>query len=81
MTIAFPPYFSTSLYPQKKRKYSFPDNAKIIDTLATVYQGLGRYEEALQQFELCLKKYKEQENSEGIQRTEAKIAELKELIK
>lgn len=44
-------------------------------------QGLGQYDEAWKQFELCLKLYKEQENSEGINRTEAKITELKELMK
>ena len=64
----------------EKAVAAFPDNANIIDTLATVYQGLGRYEEALQQFELCLKLYKEQGSLEGIQETEAKIVELKEII-
>ena len=64
----------------EKAVAAFPDNANIIDTLATVYQGLGRYKEALQQFELCLKLYKEQGSLEGIQETEAKIAELKEIL-
>lgn len=65
----------------EKAVEAFPQNPNIIDTLASVYQDLGRYNEALEQFELCLKRYKEQENSEGINRTEAKIAELKELMK
>ena len=65
----------------EKAVAAYPQNPNIIDTLATVYQGLGRYTEALEQFELCLKLYKEQENSEGIQRIEAKIAELKKLVK
>lgn len=65
----------------EKAAASFHDKAHIIDTLATVYQGLGRYDEAMAQFELCLKLYKGQENSEGINRTEAKIARLKELMK
>ncbi|MBQ6194890.1 MAG: DUF2225 domain-containing protein [Prevotella sp.] len=64
----------------EKAVAAFPDNANNIDTLATVYQGLGRYDEALEQFELCLKLYKEQEDAEGIQETEAKIAELKRRI-
>jgi len=32
----------------------------LFDTLATAYQGLGRLEESLEQFELCLKLKKEQ---------------------
>ena len=64
----------------EKAVEAFPETPYIIDTLASVYQDLGRYDEALEQFELCLKLYKEQENSEGINRTEAKIAELKELM-
>jgi TPR repeat protein len=58
----------------------FPSNPNYIDTLATVYQGLGRYNEAMEHFELCLKLYKEKENSEGVNETEAKIAALKELM-
>ena len=65
----------------EKAVEAFPNNPDYIDTLASVYQDLGRYDEALEQFELCLKLYKEQENSEGINRTEAKITELKELMK
>ena len=65
----------------EKAVQTFPQNPNIIDTLASVYQSLGRYDEALEQFGLCLKLYKEQENSEGIKRTEAKIARLKELMK
>ena len=44
----------------EKAVAAFPDDANVIDTLATVLQGLGRYDEALEQFELCLKLYKEQ---------------------
>ena len=59
-----------------------PQNPGIIDTLATVYQGLGRYNEAMEQFELCLKLQREQgATEESIQETEAKIAEIKELMK
>ena len=64
----------------EKAVEAFPQNANYIDTLATVYQDLGRYDEALEQFELCLKLYKEQENPEGIQKTEEKIATLKDLM-
>ena len=59
----------------------FPNKPRIIYTLATVYQGLGRYDVALVKFELCLKLYKEKEDSKGINRTETKIGELKKLIK
>jgi TPR repeat protein len=57
-----------------------PEDPNVIDTLATIYQGLGRYNDALQQFELCLKLYKEQDISDGIHETEEKIAALKELM-
>ena len=61
---------------------AFPNNPGIIDTLATVYQGLGRYDEALEQFELCLKLQKEQGASEdSIHETEEKIKELKKQMK
>ena len=56
-----------------------------VDTLATAYQGLSRLEEALEQFELCLKLKIEQgspqHTEESIQETETKIAQLKELMK
>jgi preprotein translocase subunit SecA/nephrocystin-3 len=65
----------------EKAVEAVPQDPNIIDTLATIYQDLGRYDETLEQFELCLKLYKEKENSEGINRTETKIAELKELMK
>ena len=57
---------------------AYPDNPGIIDTLATIHQDLGRYEEALKQFELCLKLMKEQNASEeSLHETEDKIAALK----
>jgi tetratricopeptide (TPR) repeat protein len=51
-----------------------------IEAQAALYEGMGAFREALKQFELCLKLYIEQENSAGIQKTEAKIAELKKLM-
>ena len=66
----------------EKAVVASPNNPEIIDTLATVYQGLGRYDEAMEQFELCLKLKKEQEASEeSIHETEEKIGELKALMK
>ena len=60
---------------------AYPENANIVDTLACVHQGLGHYEEALKQFELCLKLRKEQNFPENmIRETEEKIAELTALI-
>ena len=69
--------------PWAERAFAaFPDNPGIIDTLATVYQGLCRYNEALEQFEFCLKLKKEQNASDNsINQTEEKIAALKELMK
>ena len=64
----------------KKAVEAFPKDPNCIDTLATVYQGLGRYDEAMEQFELCLKLYKEIESPEGITETEEKIATLKALM-
>jgi len=62
----------------EKAVRAFPENVYCIDTLASVYRGLGRYEEALNQLELCLKLMKEQNESEDIiSKTEEKIKELK----
>ena len=59
-----------------------PSDPAVIDTIATVYQGLGRYNEAMKQFKLCLKLRKEQnQKKEKIHETEVKIAELKDLMK
>ena len=58
-----------------------PTTPYIIDTLACVYEDLGRFNEAMQKFELCLKLQKEQKDTEErIQETETKIAELKEIM-
>ena len=65
----------------EKAAKAYPSKPHIIDTLASVLQDLKRFDDALEQFEHCLKLYKEQENSEGINRTKAKIARLKELMK
>ena len=55
---------------------------EIIETLATIYQDLGRYEDALEQFKLCLRLCKDQLYDEYYETfVEAKIAELKELMK
>ena len=65
----------------EKAVTAFPNNPNIIDTLATVYQGLGRYDEAMEQFELCLKLKKVQGASEdSIHETEEKIEDLKKML-
>ena len=55
------------------------------EMVRNAYQGLGRLEEALEQFELCLKLKKEQgspqHTEESIQNSETKVAQLKELMK
>ena len=61
---------------------AFPEAPYIIDTLASVYQNLGRYDEALEKFKLCLKlKHEQNDPEESIQKTEEKIAALKVLVK
>ena len=58
-----------------------PDDPIVIDTLATVYEGLGRYEDALAQFEKCLKLLQEGGKEEQIKETTEKIEALKEKMK
>jgi len=65
----------------EKAAKAYPSKPHIIDTLASVLQDLKRFDDALEQFEQCLKLYKDQENSEGINKTETKISALKELMK
>ena len=55
-----------------------PLQAYMVDTVATVYEGLGRYDEALEQFEKCLRMYEEKGDENGKQRTADKIEALKE---
>ena len=65
----------------EKAVAAYPTAPYTLYTLACVYQDLGRYNEAMQKFELCLKFQKEQSNPErGIRETESKIAELKEIM-
>ena len=60
---------------------AIPDNYYMIDTLAETYQKIGKNNEALEQFELCLKLQKEQNASEeSIHEMEKKIAVLKAKI-
>jgi tetratricopeptide (TPR) repeat protein len=68
--------------PWAEKAYAaFPNVGLVIDTLATVYQGLGRYNEALELFEQCLKiKKEENEPAQKTHDTEKKIEKLKELI-
>lgn len=57
------------------------DEPEITDTLAVVYQGLGRYDEAMEKFELCIKLKQAQDFDEkSIEETKNKIAELKKLM-
>jgi TPR repeat protein len=58
----------------------FRQDTNVIDTLATVYQGLGRTEEALEMFELCLKiKEEQQMDDESLNETKDKIEKIKEI--
>jgi len=65
----------------KKAVYAFSEDTNNIDTLACIYEDLGRSLEALEQFELCLNFQKEQNASEDdIHETEEKIAALRKLL-
>lgn len=71
-----------ALHWAEKAVKAFPTVPSHIDFLATVYQNLGRLDEAIEQFELCLKLKKEQgDTEESIQETETEIAQLKEFMK
>lgn len=61
---------AVDLYPQ----------APVFDTLATAYQGVGRYEEAFSTFNLCLEKHLQDKNEDGITETKNKIDALKKLM-
>ena len=74
--------FDDALPWAQKAVKAFPEDTNSIDTLASVYQDLHRYDEALEQFELCLKLKQEQnESDDNIHKTEEKIATLKALMK
>ena len=70
-----------SLLWAEKAIEATPENPNVIDTLATVYEDLGRYEEALEQFEKCLGMYEEKGNENGIKETAEKITALKKKMK
>jgi len=58
-----------------------PNNSEIISLSGTIYQSLGKYEEALEQFELCMKlKQEKNASEESVKETEEKINELKKLM-
>jgi TPR repeat protein len=69
--------------PWAEKSVSYdPNNPDTIGTFASILKDLGRNQEALEKFELCLKLLKEQEGPEKrIKETEVKIAALKELMK
>lgn len=53
----------------------------VVDTLATVYQDLGRYDEAMNLFEQCLMlKQKQHDQEESMNETKEKIVILKGII-
>ena len=74
--------FDRALPWAEKVVNTIPDDPDYIELLATIYQGLSRYYDALMWFEQSLKLRQEQEASEEeIHDTEAKIVNLKKLIK
>ena len=62
----------------EKALAAYPDSPYVIDTVATVYEGLGRYDEALEQFEQCLRLFEEMGDEERMQKEADKIEALKE---
>lgn len=70
--------YEKALHWAEKAVNASPNDPMVIDTLATVYEGLGRYDEALGKFEECLRLYEEKGNEEGKKRTAEKIQALKE---
>ena len=75
-------HYEEALPWAEKAVAAFPENTNNIDTLACVYEDLGRNQEALNQFELCHKLLNEQNGpEERIKETEEKINALKELMK
>lgn len=65
----------------EKSAKAFPFNPFCLDTLATIYQDIGKYNDALILFEKSLRLHKKHINSEeNVIRDENVIAELKELI-
>ena len=81
MTYCFMGKYDEALTWAEKAFAAFPNVGLVIDTLATVYKGQGRYNEALELFEQCLK-YQKEENkpAQKIHETEIKIEELKDLL-
>ena len=70
--------FDRALPWAEKVVNTIPDDPDYIELLAIIYQGLGKYEDALEKFELCLELKKEDdEDEESIYETEEKIASLK----
>lgn len=73
--------YEEALLWAKKSVKAFPFNPFCLDTLATIYQDLGKYHDALDLFEKSLRLHKKHINSEeSIIRVENAIAKLKELI-
>ena len=81
MTYCFMGKYDEALPWAEKAFAAFPNVGLVIDTLATVYKGQGRYNEALELFEQCLK-YQKEENkpAQKIHETEIKIEELKDFL-
>ena len=59
----------------------YPGNPNIIETLADIYEGLERYDEAVEQYELCLRYYEEQNIKRDINRIEKKITALNAIMR
>ena len=69
--------FDRALPWAEKVVNTIPDDPDYIELLAIIYQGHGRYDDALEQFELCLELKKEDDDEESIRDIEDKISALK----
>ena len=73
--------YNEGLVWAEKAIEKFPKVVNVVYTLATIYKGLGRYEDALSQFELCLQLEKEQNfDTMDIQDIQHEIEEIKHLV-
>ena len=58
-----------------------PDDPDVVDTLAIIYENIGRYKDAMKQLEWCLQLYEDKGNEAGKKETIKKINALKKEMK
>ena len=73
-------YENALLWGEKAIEAS-PDDPDVVDTLADIYEVIGRNKEAMKLFERCLQLYEDKGNEEGKKETIKKINALKKEMK